>query len=210
MKRPVLALLGAFSFAWAALAAFPVPAADNLELVRQRVAQVQVLRGGFEQEKRVAGFRNPLRSQGRFLLSRDKGVVWTTLKPFPSEMVITRERILSRDEAGNSRVQADAKRQPALRQINAMMFALMAGDVSALAARFDIDAEALPGNAWSLTLKPKAAALEKVFSQIELHGDHYVREVEILEAGGDRTVLKFVGLSETPARLDADEARRFD
>ncbi len=210
MKRPVLALLGAFSFAWAALAAFPVLAADDLELVRQRVAQVRVLRGGFEQEKRIAGFRNPLRSQGRFLLSRDKGVVWTTLKPFPSEMVITRERILSRDEAGNSRVQADSKRQPALRQVNAMMFALMGGDVSALAARFEIDAEALPGNAWSLTLKPKAAALEKTFSRIELHGDRYVREVEILEAGGDRTVLKFVELSETPARLDADEASRFD
>ncbi len=185
-------------------------AADGIDLVRQRIAQVQVLRGGFEQEKQVAGFRNPLRSQGKFLLARDKGVVWTTLKPFPSELVITRERILSRDGAGNGRVEADASQQPALRQVNAMMFALMGGDVSALASRFDIDAQALPGDAWSLTLKPKSAGLAKAFTRIDLQGDKYVREVDIVEGGGDRTVLKFVDLSEAPAQLTADEAQRFD
>jgi outer membrane lipoprotein-sorting protein len=195
-------------------AAPPVLAADTLQAgldaVRQRVAQVEVLRGGFEQEKRVAGFKNPLRSQGRFLLARDKGVVWTTLKPFPSEMVVTTERILSFDAAGNRRVEADASQQPALRQINAMMFALVNGDVSALASRFDIAVQAPPGAAWSLTLTPKAAAVAKLFSRIELRGDRYVREVVMTEAGGDRMALKFSGLSETPARLSAGEAKRFE
>jgi len=191
-----------------ALAAEPLP--DGLDAVRQRVAQVEVLRGGFEQEKRVAGFKNPLRSQGRFLLARGKGVVWTTLKPFPSEMVVTRERILSVDGAGNRRVEVDASQQPALRQINAMMFALVNGDVSALASRFDIAAQVLPDSAWSLTLTPKAAALAKLFARIELRGDRYVREVTITEADGDRTALKFFDLSETPAQLSADEAKQFE
>lgn len=191
-------------------AAVPVFAAGNLDLVRQRIAQVQVLRGGFEQQKQVEGFKNPLRSQGRFLLARDKGVVWTTLKPFPSEMVITRERILSFDAAGKRSVQADARQQPALRQVNAMMFALMAGDLKALASRFDIDARALPDNAWTLALKPKSAAMAKAFSRIELRGDRYVREVVIVEGAGDRTTLKFVDLSEAPAQLTAAEAQRFD
>ncbi|MDR0479001.1 MAG: outer membrane lipoprotein carrier protein LolA [Burkholderiaceae bacterium] len=178
--------------------------------MRQRVAQVEVLRGSFEQEKQVAGFNNPLRSQGRFLLAHGKGVVWTTLKPFPSEMVVTRERILSVDSAGNRRVEADATQQPALREINALMFALVDGDVSALAQRFDLAAQALPNEAWSLVLTPKAAALARLFSKIELRGDRYVRQVVITEAGGDRTVLKFFDLSETPARLSADEAKRFE
>lgn len=191
-------------------AAIPAVAADNLDLVRQRIAKVAVLRGSFEQQKQVAGFKNPLRSQGKFLLARDKGVVWTTLKPFPSETVITRERIFSFDETGKHSVQADARQQPALRQVNAMMFALMAGDVKALAARFDIDAQALANNAWTLALKPKSAAMAKSFSRIELRGDRYVREVVIVEGAGDRTTLKFVGLSETPAQLSAAEARRFD
>jgi len=196
------------------LAALPVSAADTpqdgLDAVRQRVAHVEVLRGGFEQEKRVAGFKNPLRSQGRFLLARGKGVVWTTLKPFPSEMVVTPERILSVDATGNRRVEVDAGQQPALRQINAMMFALVDGDVSALASRFDIAVQAPPGAAWSLILTPKAAAVARLFSRIELRGDRYVREVAMTETGGDRMALKFSDLSETPARLSDDEAKRFE
>jgi outer membrane lipoprotein-sorting protein len=195
----------------AALPGWAAPASPSgLDAVRQRIAQVEVLRGGFEQEKRVAGFDNPLRSQGRFLLARGKGVVWTTLKPFPSEMVVTRERILSVDGAGNRKVEADASQQPALREINAMMFALVDGDISVLASRFDIAAQALPGTAWSLTLTPKAAAVAKLFARIDLRGDRYVRQVSLTEANGDRTTLKFLDLSETPARLSADEAQRFE
>ncbi|MDR2851832.1 MAG: outer membrane lipoprotein carrier protein LolA [Burkholderiaceae bacterium] len=201
-------------------AALPVSAAgavgaagastDELNAARQRIAHPEVLRGGFQQEKRVAGFNNPLRSQGRFLLARNKGVVWTTLKPFPSEMVVTRERILSVDGAGKRTVQADASEQPALRQINAMMFALVDGDVSTLASRFDLAAQTLPHDAWRLTLTPKDAALTKIFARIELRGDRYVREVVMTETGGERTALKFFDLSETPPRLSADEAQRFE
>ena len=51
----------------------PARAADGLAVVQQRVAQVEVLRGQFEQEKRITGFKNPLRSQGRFVVARQKG-----------------------------------------------------------------------------------------------------------------------------------------
>lgn len=191
-------------------AAQPVCAADDLALVGQRVAQVQVLRGGFEQEKHIAGFRNPLRSQGRFVLARDKGVVWTTLKPFASEVVITRDRILSRQADGQQRVEVDSRQQPALRSVNEMMFALVSGDVAALSTRFETQVRARPDNGWELSLKPRSAGLARAFARIVLTGDRYVREVEIEEAGGDRSHLRFLDLSETPKALTADEARRFD
>jgi outer membrane lipoprotein-sorting protein len=193
------------------LAAFApaVQAADGLSLVQQRVAQVQVLRGGFEQEKRIAGFKNPLRSQGSFLVARGKGVVWTTLKPFPSEVVITGDRILSRQRDGSTRVEVDGREQPALRSVNAMMFALVSGDVAALSSRFDTQVQARPDNGWTLSLKPKSAALAKAFSRIVLSGDNYVREVDIEEANGDRTHIRFVDLGQA-ATLSTDEARRFE
>ncbi len=197
----------------AMLSAVPVlsaSAADNLAAVQQRVAQVPVLRGEFTQEKRIQGFKNPLRSQGRFLLARDKGVVWTTLKPFPSEVVLTRERILSRQRDGSTRVEMDASQQPALRSVNAMMFALMSGDVKALTARFDVQAQALPGNGWKLVLKPKPGTMAQAFNAITLEGDRYVRSVGIDERNGDNTRLQFSGMSEAPAQLTTDEAHRFD
>ena len=184
--------------------------AADIGLVQQRVARVDVLRGEFVQEKRITGFRNPLRSQGRFVVSRDEGVIWTTLKPFPSEMVVTRDRILSRGSDGRQRVEVDARQQPALRSVNAMMFALVSGDVAALSSRFETQVEALPGNGWKLALKPRSAALAQAFSRIVLSGDRYVRAVEIEEANGDRTKLDFSAITDAPGKLDAEEARRFD
>jgi len=188
----------------------PARAADDLAVVKQRVAQVEVLRGRFDQEKRITGFRNPLRSQGRFVVSRQQGVIWTTEKPFPSEVVITRDRILSRQRDGSQRVEVDGREQPALRSVNAMMFALVSGDVGALSSRFDTQAQALPDNGWRLSLKPRSAALAKAFARIVLSGDRYVREVRIEEANGDSTQLRFSELKDAPASLSADEARRFD
>jgi outer membrane lipoprotein-sorting protein len=192
-----------------ATAATAAPAAD-VNLVKQRVAQVTVLRGDFTQEKQVSGFKNPLRSQGRFVLAQEHGVIWTTLKPFPSEVVVTRDRILSRQRDGSSRVELDARQQPAMRSVNAIMFALMSGDAQALSAQFTVTVEALPNNGWRMQLAPRSAMLAKVFTGLKLSGDRYVREVEITEANQDVTRIHFTAMSETPAALSAEEGSRFE
>ena len=188
----------------------PAFAATDVDAVKQRVAKVDVLRGEFTQEKQVAGFKNPLRSQGRFVLAQDHGVIWTTLKPFPSEVVVTRDRILSRQSDGSSRVELDGRQQPAMRSVNAIMFALMSGDAQALSAQFTVKVEVLPGNAWKMQLTPRSAMLGKVFAQLTLSGDRYVREVQINEANQDVTRIHFTGMSDTPATLSTDEGRRFE
>lgn len=185
-------------------------APGDVDLVKQRVAKVSVLRGEFSQDKQVAGFRNPLRSQGRFVLAQDRGVIWTTLKPFPSEVVVTRDRILSRQSDGSSRVELDGRQQPAMRSVNAIMFALMSGDAQALSAQFAVKVEALPDNGWRMQLTPRSPMLAKVFSALSLSGDRYVREVQITEANQDVTRIHFSAMSETPAQLSADEGRRFE
>lgn len=193
-----------------AVPALAAPAAADVDLVKQRVAKVGVLRGEFIQEKQVAGFNNPLRSQGRFVLAQDHGVIWTTLKPFPSEVVVTRDRILSRQRDGSSRVELDGRQQPAMRSVNAIMFALMSGDAQALSAQFTVKVEALTDNGWKMQLTPRSAILGKVFSALTLSGDRYVRQVQIIEANQDVTRIHFAGLSQTPAQLSADEGRKFE
>ena len=184
--------------------------ATALAEVQRRIAQVPVLRGEFTQEKRLQGFRNPLKSQGRFLIARERGVLWSTLKPFPSDVVLTRDRILTRQADGRSRVEVDARQQPALRSVNAMMFALMSGDVQALTARFNLQPTLLAHGGWRLVLTPKPGAMAQAFQRVTLEGDRYVRSVDIEEPSGDRTQLRFTGMVDLPARLTADEARRFD
>ncbi len=187
-----------------------VHAADpDVEAVTAAVARPDVLRGEFVQEKQVSGFRNPLRSQGRFVVAREHGVIWTTLKPFPSDVVVTADRILSRQRDGSTRVELDAREQPAMRSVNAIMFALMSGDVAALSSQFTVKAQR-EGQGWTLLLTPKSPMLAKAFQSLSLRGDRYVRQVEIVEANQDRTRIDFSALSEAPATLGPDEARRFE
>ena len=206
--RDLLVVL-ALALAWAGPLS-PAVAAEPLARVRAQVAQVPLLRGEFRQEKQVAGFRKPLRSSGRFLLARDKGVVWTTLAPFPSETVITQDRILSRQRDGSRRVEVDGRQQPGLRSINAMMFALMSGDTKALTAAFDVKEETGDGKGWRMTLSPRSRQLAQAFTSVRLAGDRDVRDVELREANGDVTRLHFEAMTETPATLTRDEAARFD
>lgn len=203
-------LLGGLLFsmllpAWAQSAAAP-----TLAELQQQIAQVAVLRGEFVQAKQVPGFKQPLRSQGGFLLTRERGVLWQTRKPFPSELVLTRDRILSRQPDGRSRVELDARQQPALATVNATMFALLRGDLQALTSRFVLRPERLAGGGWRLRLTPKSGALAQAFESVTLEGDRYVRRVELVERSGAHSLLTFSDLRETPAQLSADEARRFD
>lgn len=196
----LLLVLGALALPCLAAAASD-PALAELQA---RIARPALLRAQFTQEKRVAGFRNPLRSQGHFVLARDKGVIWSVEAPFVSQMVLTRERILSRQADGSVRVEADSREQPALRSVNAMMLALMGGNLDALTSSFQAQATLEGKDGWALRLTPRSSLLAKAFVALRLRGDRYVREVEIEEANGDRTVLHFDAFAQAPA-LSAEE-----
>ncbi len=51
------------------------------------IPAVNVLRGNFEQTRYLKGFQKPLKSEGRFLVSKANGVVWQGIKPFPTFVV---------------------------------------------------------------------------------------------------------------------------
>ena len=89
-------ILRAFVLLFALLSAamLPVQAADG-DGVRARLAKPAVLRGQFEQQKQLQGFRNPLKSSGDFLLLRDRGIAWNTRLPFASSTRLTRRKLLA-------------------------------------------------------------------------------------------------------------------
>lgn len=190
------------------VAASPAPDAV-LDGIRARLAQPAVLRGTFEQEKQLQGFRNPLRSRGTFLLVRDRGIAWDTHAPFASSAVLGRERLVTTLPDGSSRVLLDAAGSPATAAVNALLLALVAGDLAALAPRFALDGRLADDGSWTLRLTPHPGALRRVFATIELEGDAHVREVRIAEAGGDRSAIRFDGLADTPP-ADTTELARFD
>lgn len=196
--------------AWLALAPATGRADAALSEVRERLEQPRVLRGQFEQEKILQGFRNPLRSRGSLLLLRERGIAWDTNEPFPSSAVLTREHLISELPDGSRQVLLDAADGPAASATASLLMALVAGDLDALAQRFDIEASLLPEGGWTLGLVPREPGLQRVFARLQLAGDRYVRDVHIVESGGDTTRIRLIGLGSEPSQPTPAEAARFD
>ena len=168
-----------------------------------------MLKGAFEQRKSVKGFRNPLLSRGEFLVARDRGVVWATREPFASQLVVTRDRLLSKQADGTIDTRVDAEHEPGIRAVNEMLFALMAADLPALSGRFQIESALVGKDAWRLALQPRDAALARWVTRIDLDGDRFVRKVRFTEAGGDSSEITLSAHAISPV-LARDDAARFD
>jgi len=191
----------------AALGCAPAWAADAMQEIRQRVGTPESVRGQFEQKKNITALERPLLSQGDFLVARNRGVVWRTLKPFPQVLKLTRREIVQ-EQSGKVRFQLSAEREPAVKAINQVLFALFAGDFAALEQSFTSSGK-VEGDHWRVVMQPTSNALAQLFKEIRLEGANTVQRVELLEANGDRTEIRFKGMQVNSA-LNADEVKLFD
>jgi len=155
--------------------------------VKAKLSDAAVQKGAFEQSKQVKGFKRPLKSSGTYVVTKGKGVEWNTLKPFPSELVVSAEEISSKQN-GAEVFRLDAKTEPTVRMITQLLFSLLAGDLAALESQFLAKGE-VGAERWAITLEPKSDALKKVFTTISLEGDRQVRSVLLKELNGDSTTI---------------------
>ena len=71
-----------------------------------------------------------------------------------------------------------------------LFMAVLGGDTQELAKQFNLSVSGSLKN-WTLTLQPKTAIMKQVFENISIQGDQVVRQVQLREKQGDRTVMIF-------------------
>lgn len=174
-----------------------------LEKLHKRLADDAIVRGQFEQRKQIKGFKQPLLSKGDFVVARQKGVVWRTREPIVNVLVLTKDRLTSRQADGRVVQQLDSQREPMVRLIIELMFAMLSADMATLSQRFKFEGE-VREDGWSLVLTPKDAALTAWASRIESQGDRYVRQVQWQDSMGDTTTLRMTA-QQAAASLSREE-----
>jgi hypothetical protein len=174
--------------------------------IAARVHSVPVLHGAFTQERQIAGFSKPLKSEGHFVAAQASGVIWDTQTPFPGRLVITADGI--RESAPDSApVRLDAAQEPALKEINRIMLAVLQGDLNVLQEHFDFSG-AIDAAGWRLVLTPRGAIAQAIGS-IEVCGMEHITRVQIDERNGDRSEIVFSAFDASATALSADETRAF-
>jgi Outer membrane lipoprotein carrier protein LolA-like len=186
-----LALLGA------------VPAAK----IQSMIAKPTVLCGRFDQTKQLVGLKKPVKSSGRFCIVADKGVLWRSERPFANTIKLTRDEIVQL-QGERVAMRLETKKEPTVRMINSVLFALLAGDLDQLEKLFEIDGD-VNHQSWHVTLKPRTAALERAIGAITLDGAEYVKNIAINESSGDRTSIVFSAIQTGEGAMTVDEAALF-
>jgi hypothetical protein len=200
MKR-ILSTLCLAALCSAAQAAVPVAK------IQAMLAKPALLCGRFDQTKTLAGMKKPLMSNGRFCVVSGKGVLWRTLKPFPSTLRLTRDEIVN-FQGERVAMRLDAKQEPTVRMINSVLFSLLAGDLGQLDTLFEVEGS-VEANSWKVALKARQPALAKAIGAISLGGGAFVNQIQISEASGDRTSIVFSEIKTGEGAISAEEAGLF-
>lgn len=181
--------------------------ADQVALngVLARLANSPFVRADFQQDKTLPALKRVLRSEGCFLFEHQKGVLWRLQKPVAAELVVTTKRLVQKTARTKSRLELGSSPYGAV--VN-LMLALLSGDSRVLHENFSVVSVQDNGAHWVLKLRPKDAALQKLFSSLQLNGDRYVRNINMQEAGGSNTVIRFLNPASSPT-LTAEENALF-
>ncbi|MEI7993902.1 MAG: outer membrane lipoprotein carrier protein LolA [Methylococcaceae bacterium] len=170
---------------------------DVLAEITARLVKTPITQGSFQQEKRLKILRKPLLSTGSFTYHQSKGVIWKTLTPIPSLLLVNESHVLTG--------QGEQTVPPAFGKL---FKAMLGGDLNLLSEGFVITGEDKKPK-WQLRLTPKDELLKKLISDMVLSGDNDLRLVEIRETGGNMTRIKFAQITH-PTQLTHEQEADFE
>ena len=188
-----------------AFAAIPLFAADaTFDTVCADLARHPNTTGNFTQVRTISKVNRSLTSSGTFIFSLD-GIMWKTLKPFPSSLVVG----LTPD---GKKTVIDASNNQIFTSISTTLSSIFSGNVKKLYENFSV-AFSSDGNRWNAVLTPKDKTVAAVMKTLALGGTGASGGAEfdtivMTEAGGDTVTYTFSN-QKYPKELSADEKAVF-
>lgn len=184
----------------------PVAAGTGPETVKPG----QILRGHFIQDRQLAGFAKPLRTEGDFTLVPGRGLIWQAQKPFQNTTVIAPQGILQLAN-GQEAMRLTAARMPGLGQLYDVLGGAVSGDIAPLENIFAIKRSADSGG-WQLVLTPlhpDSSAMSQIKS-LAVTGHQFVETIVVDKDGGDVDRMSFQDQTVVTAPPTAQENSLFE
>ena len=189
------------------LAIAPVKGEDSLIEIGRRLARNAMICADFTQSKSLRALTRPLVSRGRFVFIAEKGVLWRVREPFPSQVLIKKDALISWDGEGKPQRLGFGK-NPIFRSLSRVFLAVFSGELDRLRETFEIESAVSQSN-WRLVLTPLDTGFAAKIARIRASGGRFVVELRIEEGRGDKTVVKFSGMNTKSCLLDNAEKRYF-
>jgi hypothetical protein len=172
-------------------------ASELLADITSRLVKAPITQGTFQQEKQLKILSRPLTSSGLFTYDQNKGVIWKTLAPVPSLLLVNESQLISGQGEKNVPV-----------AFGKVFKALLGGNLHELTEGFLMTGEN-KNNTWQLQLTPTDEFLQKIISTITLSGDSELRTLELQEVTGNFTRINFTQITH-PNHLSTEQEADFE
>lgn len=186
-NRAILTLCGLAACSMSG-AAFAEPLGPNINLKPH-----QSLTGAFTHEHPVEGFKEPVRTQGRFTVDGDDRIVWAIEKPMMTTTTITNAG-LTQSVGQYPILTVPTEKMPFLAQVQQNLLWALSGKWDRLKQDFTIQQTGSKEN-WQVTFVPKDApetGTRKPFKKLVANGaGPFVEDVEIVLPSGVIDRLRF-------------------
>lgn len=187
---PALAVLAAA----AAVCPPPAGAADwGLEQLMRGFAQVRSSTAQFVERKHVAILSVPLESSGTLVYAAPGRLEKHTVAPRAESLVLDGDRLTLEDKERDRKRTLGLQEVPVIQAFVEGIRSTLAGDLATLDRHYQVGLEGSE-RGWRLTLTPRAGETRDFVREIRIAGSrNRIRTIEIIEAGGDRSVMTISG-----------------
>lgn len=188
--RTVLLLIGAGAGSSLGIGAETGTSAGwGIERLMQELARVKASRATFVERRHLAILTAPVESSGTLVYRAPDRLEKHTTAPRPESLVLAGEELTIENRELDQRRTLVLRDYPLVRAYVESIRSTLAGDLATLTRFYQV---ALDGSErrWLLTLKPSEPAMLEVVSEIRISGERaWISAIEIVEAGGDRSVM---------------------
>jgi len=171
-----------------------------------RLAEHQFITGNFEQEKTVKSLNRSIKSSGNFIIAVNMGIVWDTVKPFPSSLTLGRDYMIQ-SVPGGQRTVTSAQRNETFVRMAEIMSMIFSGNARGLLENFNIYYYGTT-ETWEIGLSPLDRSIQTFAQRFIIKGGSAIRYFQIIEQNGD-TVSYVLSNHKYPAELGGNEKAFF-
>jgi outer membrane lipoprotein-sorting protein len=178
----------------------------SFRLTCRRLSERPLIRGTFEQEKIISRLNRSLKSSGNFIIAAGLGMVWNTLNPFPSTLVLGKDFIIQ-SRPGGQRTVLCAQGNETFLHMADVISTVFTGNAQGLIDNFEVYYYER-GASWELALIPLDKALNSFANMITMNGDTVIRSIRITEQNND-SITYILSNHTFPEVLNANENALF-
>lgn len=161
--------------------------ACDLKAVMPPLKDGELLRIEFTQIKKITGLPKDLVSSGAVFLTKSKGLLWKTEKPFSQVMFIDKSGIYNLVKGAKLLITENKQTS----KVSDILSKVLSGDFDAL-DMFDVSNEMHHGKVWKKVLTPKTDGF-KILKTITVEGSTNINKVTIQRISGDVETIVFSG-----------------